>query len=72
MKKILVSQCLYGEKTVRYDGRDKVCEHPIFLRWKEEGRLVPACPEVEGGLPIPRPPSERLLNENKGDPDHEE
>ena len=40
MKKILVSQCLYGEKIVRYDADEKVLEDPIFLKWKEEGRLL--------------------------------
>jgi uncharacterized protein YbbK (DUF523 family) len=28
------------------------------LRWSSEGRVVPLCPEVEGGLPVPRPPAE--------------
>lgn len=58
-RKILVSYCLYGEKTVRYDGRQVFLENEIFRKWKEEGRLVPACPEVDGGLQVPRLPSER-------------
>ncbi len=28
------------------------------MRWKEENRLVPFCPEVAGGLPTPRDPAE--------------
>lgn len=60
MKKILVSECLYGERIVRYDGGDATCEHPIFLKWKVEGRLVKICPEVFGGLPTPRPDSQRI------------
>lgn len=57
--KILVSYCLYGEKTVRYDGREIPLNDGIFLKWKNEGRLIPVCPEVEGGLPVPRLRSER-------------
>ena len=60
MKKILVSECLYGGRTVRYDGGDVHETNPIFLKWKDEGRLVPICPEVFGGLPIPRPDSQRI------------
>ena len=58
-KKILVSECLYGGAAVRYDGKECPCTDPRFLHWKEAGRLVPCCPEVAGGLPVPRPPSER-------------
>ena len=58
MIRILVSQCLFGGEPVRYDGRDKAEKDPRFLKWKEEGRLVPVCPEVEGGLSVPRPPAQ--------------
>lgn len=60
MEKILVSQCLYGDKVVRYDGAEKTETHPIFLKWKKEGRLIPVCPEVFGGLPTPRPDAQRI------------
>ena len=59
MKKILVSECLYGGRIVRYDGGDVPLLDPVFLKWKEEGRLVPICPEVFGGLPTPRPDAQR-------------
>lgn len=59
MKKILVSACLYGQH-VRYDDGDVPCLDERFLKWKEEGRLVPICPEVFGGLPIPRPDAQRV------------
>ena len=59
MKKILVSQCLYGGDPVRYDGRSKEETDPRFLKWKEEGRLIPVCPEVFGGLPVPRTDAQR-------------
>ena len=60
MKKILVSECLFGGRIVRYDGGDTTETNATFLKWKEEGRLVPICPEVFGGLPIPRPDSQRI------------
>jgi uncharacterized protein YbbK (DUF523 family) len=55
--KILVSACLLGEN-VRYHGGDARLSHPTLDRWLAEGRIVRICPEVDGGLPAPRPPSE--------------
>jgi len=56
MKKVLVSACLLGEK-VRYDGGD--CHQGGLLeQWQAEGRVIALCPEVAGGLAIPRPPAE--------------
>ena len=55
--KILVSACLLGQP-VRYDGLSKESQNPMLNRWHEEGRLVPVCPEVSGGLPVPRPAAE--------------
>jgi uncharacterized protein YbbK (DUF523 family) len=57
MNKILVSACLIGEN-VRYNGRVKVDESSWLKDWELQGRLVPFCPEVAGGLPVPRPCSE--------------
>ncbi len=57
MKKVLISACLTGQP-VRYDGGEKRWPDPILKTWAAEGRLVPVCPEVEGGLSIPRPPAE--------------
>lgn len=54
MRKILVSMCLFGGEPVRYDGKTKEECSELFLKWKNEGRLVPVCPEVFGGLPVPR------------------
>ena len=62
MKKILVSRCLYGGEPVRYDGKSKEETDERFLRWKNEGRLIPVCPEVFGGLPVPRTDAQRLGN----------
>ena len=54
--KILVSACLIGEP-VRYDGKDKNTLKELNAL-KEKYDIIPICPEVMGGLPIPRPPSE--------------
>ena len=55
--KILISACLLGQP-VRYDGRGKPFAHPAIDRWRQEGRLVTICPEMAGGMPVPRPPAE--------------
>jgi uncharacterized protein YbbK (DUF523 family) len=60
MRKILVSECLYGGRIVRYDARDACEQDPRFLQWKKEERLIPVCPEVSGGLPVPRPGAQRV------------
>lgn len=59
MKKqaILVSACLLGV-CCRYDGESKPDGKVIKLR--EKYVLIPICPEVDGGLPTPRTPSERV------------
>lgn len=57
MEKILVSACLLGH-AVRYDGSDKQVDHRIWKNWEDAQRLVSVCPEVSGGLPIPRPAAE--------------
>ncbi len=53
--KILVSACLLGVKC-RYDGRDNFFHKLSAL--KEKHTLIPVCPEIMGGLPTPRAPSE--------------
>lgn len=55
--KVLVSSCLLGAN-VRYHGGSARCDSPILQRWVTEGRVVDACPEVAGGLSVPRPPAE--------------
>ncbi|HCB99860.1 MAG TPA: DUF523 domain-containing protein [Ruminococcaceae bacterium] len=61
MHKILVSACLYGWNC-RYDALSIPCQNPLFLKWKKEGRLIPVCPEVAGGLPTPRTDAQRQGN----------
>ena len=54
--KILVSACLLGV-CCRYDGTGKCNDALAALRGAHE--LIPFCPEVYGGLGIPRDPAER-------------
>ncbi|MER6582289.1 DUF523 domain-containing protein [Nonomuraea sp. NPDC001023] len=57
MQRILVSACLMGRR-VRYDGGAKTSADALLASWRAEGRLVVFCPEVAGGLPVPRPAAE--------------
>lgn len=57
MNRVLVSACLLGER-VRYNGAEATAASPILTRWLAEGRVVPFCPEVAGGLGVPREPAE--------------
>ncbi len=57
MEKILISACLAGDR-VRYDGRREPLENALLTRWKKENRLVKVCPEVDGGMKVPRPPAQ--------------
>lgn len=63
-RKILISACLLGEN-VKYDGGNNALHVTILERWKEEGILVPICPEVLGGLSVPRFPCEVLKGTNR-------
>lgn len=55
--KILISACLLGGP-VRYDGSDSFLTHSLIKKWQQENRLVSICPEVAGGLAVPRTPAE--------------
>lgn len=57
MNKILVSACLLGNK-VRYDANDVPTDSNLLDKWNSEGRLISFCPEVAGGLTVPRLPAE--------------
>ena len=62
---ILVSACLIGEKC-KYNGGDNYSEKLMeFLKGKE---YIAICPEVLGGLPIPRTSCEiirgRVIDQN--------
>lgn len=53
--KIMVSACLLGENC-KYNGGNN-CNEKV-LKFLEGHEVVPVCPEVLGGLPIPRHPCE--------------
>lgn len=60
MERILVSACLVGQR-VRYNATDARGAWPNLTaleRWQVQGRVVPFCPELAGGFPVPRPPAE--------------
>ena len=51
---IAVSRCLLGDR-VRYDGTDKRCSE-LFNIDNSLFEVIPYCPEVSIGLPVPRLP----------------
>jgi len=68
-EKLLISSCLIGEN-VKYNGKNNKID---LTKLEKKYELIPFCPEVEGGLPTPRAPSEiisqnplKLIN-SKGD-----
>ena len=52
---ILISSCLVGHP-VRYDGRDQL--NSRLKQLVEDGKAMPVCPELMGGLQVPREPAE--------------
>lgn len=50
-----ISACLLGE-SCRYDGKAK--GHAPVQKLAAHWQVIPLCPEVAGGLPIPREPAE--------------
>lgn len=58
--KILVSACLLGENC-KYDGGNN--KNPKVLDFIKGHEVIPVCPEVFGGLSVPRAPSE-IVNGN--------
>lgn len=66
MEKILISACLLGVNC-KYNGKNNYI--PLIEELKKKYDLVPVCPEVMGGLSIPRNPSEitgDMVISNKG------
>ena len=51
----LVSACLLG---IRTTYKHSSCPQPHLIALAARGRVVPVCPEVAGGLPVPRSPAE--------------
>ncbi|MFQ6102554.1 MAG: DUF523 domain-containing protein [Anaerolineae bacterium] len=58
----LVSACLLGVPCA-YDGSAHL--QPELLTLAAQGRCVPVCPEVAGGLGVPRPPAEIVGGDGK-------
>lgn len=56
---VAVSACLAG-MAVRYDGGDKRHEG-VLAELPERLQLLPVCPEVNAGLPVPRPPVQLVV-----------
>ena len=54
--RVLVSSCLLGAYC-RYNGEIKRCDEIGALI--DAAEIMPVCPEIYGGLPTPRQPSER-------------
>ena len=53
--KIMVSACLLGDN-VKYNGKNNY--HPKLVEFLKKYEIIKVCPEVMGGLMIPRIPSE--------------
>ncbi len=58
MEKLLVSACLLGN-LCKYNGGTNILPQEVLKAIREKYILIPVCPEVSGGLPVPREPSER-------------
>ena len=60
MENILVSACLLGE-ACRWHGREQKISSFVkrFIENNPDTNIVSVCPEVLGGLPVPRPPVKR-------------
>ena len=59
MENLLVPACLLGENT-KYNGKNNYI--PLIEKIKERYNIITICPEVMGGLSIPRDPSE-IIND---------
>ena len=54
-----MSGCLNG-RPIRFNETNVEIESAIWDRWQAEGRLVPRCPELAAGSPVPRAPAESV------------
>lgn len=55
MENLLVSACIFGNNT-KYNGGNNY--NPLIEKLKGKYNIILCCPEVDGGLMIPRNPSE--------------
>ena len=59
MEKLLISACLLGVNC-KYSGGNNALAEETLKKLRTQYEFVPVCPEVAGGLPVPRDPSERI------------
>ncbi len=50
---------------MRYNNEIMTLSHPLLTLWQQQGRLIAICPEVAGGLLVPREPAEQDLTHGK-------
>ncbi|WP_114324947.1 DUF523 domain-containing protein [Candidatus Colwellia aromaticivorans] len=55
--KILISRCFLGDN-VRYNNIVLTYVHPLIELWQQQKRFITICPEISGGLSVPREPAE--------------
>ena len=58
METLLISACLMGYDC-KYSGGNNALPAAELEALRQRYRLIPVCPELAGGLPVPRVPSER-------------
>ena len=58
MERLLISACLLGFPC-KYSGGDNALPAQTLAALRRRFRLIPVCPELAGGLGVPREPSER-------------
>lgn len=60
--KVLISSCLLG-KNVKYSGGNNLSKNLLELLKNYNVDLIEICPEILGGLPVPREPAEIVAGE---------
>ncbi len=62
--KILLSRCFLGEN-VRYNSEIITFNSPLIKLWQQQKRIIAICPEVAGGLTVPREPAEQQAHNDE-------
>ena len=62
--RVLISRCFLGDN-VRYNSEVLTCVHPLITLWQQQKRFISICPEVSGGLSVPREPAELQQNSSE-------
>lgn len=65
MKKIIISACLAGD-LVRYDERRVPIKNGVISKLCQKGLIVKVCPEISGGLKVPRLPAQIVNGDGLG------